>query len=108
MPNTPALVKSMAAGYCAGKHASANDLKQVSALLSSLGASVQVANEDLMNAVTGVSGSGPAYVFLFIDALADGGVKAGLPRDAALLLATHTVRGAAEMLLQSGKHPGVG
>jgi len=107
MPNTPALVKSMAAGYVGGKNATASDLKTVGALLSSLGSSVQVANEDLMHAVTGLSGSGPAYVFMFIEALADGGVKAGLPRDAALLLAASTVRGAADMLMQSGKHPGV-
>jgi len=107
MPNTPALVKSMAAGYVGGKNATASDLNAVGALLSSLGSSVQVANEDLMHAVTGLSGSGPAYVFMFIEALADGGVKAGLPRDAALLLAASTVRGAADMLMQSGKHPGV-
>jgi pyrroline-5-carboxylate reductase len=91
MPNTPALVKAMAAGYCGGSSATAQDLALVGDLLRSLGAAVQ----------------GPAYVFMFVEALADGGVKAGLPRDAALLLAIHTVRGAAEMLLQTNQHPGV-
>lgn len=71
--------------------------------------SVGVANElkeVLLNAVTGLSGSGPAYVYQFIEALADGGVRSGLPRDVALQLAAQTVKGAAEMVLQTGQHPG--
>jgi pyrroline-5-carboxylate reductase len=66
-----------------------------------------VPNEDLLHAVTGVSGSGPAYIFLVIEALADGGVKNGLPRQTALELASHMVRGAAEMVIKNKQHPGV-
>ncbi len=105
MPNTPALVGEGAAGLCAGGAASEADLSQAKQLLESVGKAV-VLPESLMDAVTGLSGSGPAYVFQFIEALADGGVRAGLPREEAMLLATQTVLGSARMLLETGEHPG--
>ena len=74
-------------------------------MLGSLGTAFKVKESDL-DAVTGLSGSGPAYVFLFIEALSDGGVRAGLPRNVATALAAKTVRGAATMVLETGKHPG--
>ena len=107
MPNTPATLQAMAAGVCRGAHATQQDVDAVLRVLAPLGLAVQVANEDLMHAVTGVSGSGPAYVFVMIEALADGGVRNGLPRDVALKLAAQTVRGAAEMVLATGSHPGL-
>ena len=105
MPNTPALVGEGAAGLCAGGGASESDLLQAKQLLESVGKAV-VLPESLMDAVTGLSGSGPAYVFQFIEALADGGVRAGLPREDALLLAAQTVLGSARMLIETGEHPG--
>lgn len=105
MPNTPALVGEGAAGLCAGGGASEADLSQAKQLLESVGKAV-VLPESLMDAVTGLSGSGPAYVFQFIEALADGGVRAGLPREEAMLLAAQTVLGSARMLLETGEHPG--
>ena len=105
MPNTPALVGEGAAGLCAGGGASEADLSQARQLLESVGKAV-VLPESLMDAVTGLSGSGPAYVFQFIEALADGGVMAGLPREEAMLLAAQTVLGSAKMLLETGEHPG--
>jgi pyrroline-5-carboxylate reductase len=108
MPNTPCVVSRMAAGLCCGLHATQQDANQVLSLMNPLGCIVQVANEDQMHAVTGLSGSGPAYIFITIEALADGGVRAGLPRDIALKLAIHTVRGAAEMCFVNGNtHPAV-
>ena len=105
MPNTPALVGEGAAGLCAGGGTSEADLSQAKQLLESVGKAV-VLPESLMDAVTGLSGSGPAYVFQFIEALADGGVRAGLPREEAMLLAAQTVLGSARMLLETGEHPG--
>lgn len=105
MPNTPALIGQGAAGLAAGGGAKAGDLAEARRMLESVGKAVEVP-EGLMDAVTGLSGSGPAYVFVFIEALADGGVRAGLPRDQALLLAAQTVLGAARMLLDTGEHPG--
>ena len=105
MPNTPALVGEGAAGLCAGGGATESDLSQAKQLLESVGKAV-VLPESLMDAVTGLSGSGPAYVFQFIEALADGGVRAGLPREEAMLLAAQTVLGSARMLLETGEHPG--
>jgi pyrroline-5-carboxylate reductase len=106
MPNTPALVGHGAAGYCLGSRASAEDGQSAQLLLGSVGLAVQVA-EKLMDAVTGLSGSGPAYVYMFIEALADGGVKSGLPRADAIRLAAQTVFGAAAMVLETGEHPAV-
>ena len=103
MPNLPCVVGAGAAGYAAGVHASATDLEHVGSILNSFGVAVPV-EERYLDAVTGLSGSGPAYVFLFMEALADGGVQAGLARDVALKLAMQTVYGAARMALESSKH----
>jgi pyrroline-5-carboxylate reductase len=105
MPNTPALVLAGAAGLCVGSHATPVDLEVARVLFDALGRTVVVA-EYLMDTVTGLSGSGPAYIFVLIEALADGGVKMGLSRDAALTLAAQTVYGAAKLLLETGLHPG--
>ena len=106
MPNTPSLVGAGAAAICGGAHANAEDLRKARALFEAVGLCVTVP-ENQMDAVVGVSGSGPAYVFAFIEAMADGGVRAGLPRALAQQLAAQTVMGAAKMLLESGEHPGV-
>ena len=106
MPNTPALVGKGAAGYCLGSRATAEDGQSAQSLLGAVGLAVQVA-EKLMDAVTGLSGSGPAYVYVIIDALADGGVRAGIPRADAVKLAAQTVFGAAAMVLETGEHPAV-
>jgi pyrroline-5-carboxylate reductase len=105
MPNTPALVLAGAAGLCVGSHATPVDLEVARVLFDALGRTVVVA-EYLMDAVTGLSGSGPAYIFVLIEALADGGVKMGLSREAALTLAAQTVYGSAKLLLETGLHPG--
>ncbi|CAL5227207.1 g10125 [Coccomyxa viridis] len=105
MPNTPCLVGETASAMCLGGKASDEDAEEVRTLFSSVGRIVQV-DEKLLSAVTGLSGSGPAYVFLMIEALADGGVRAGLPRDISMALAAQTVLGSAKMVLETGKHPG--
>ncbi|HEY2081369.1 MAG TPA: pyrroline-5-carboxylate reductase [Verrucomicrobiae bacterium] len=105
MPNTPALVGSSATGFALGKSAAGPDAEIATKLFSSVGVAFQV-KESLLDAVTGLSGSGPAYVYLFIEALSDGGVAAGLPRDVATKLAAQTVLGAAKMVLETGQHPG--
>lgn len=105
MPNTPCLVGEAACGFALGNLANEEDRALVKTLLDSVGVAMEV-NEVLLNAITGLSGSGPAYVFQFIEALSDGGVRAGLPRDVATQLAAQTVKGAAEMVLKTGKHPG--
>jgi pyrroline-5-carboxylate reductase len=104
MPNTPCLVGASAAGYAAGPAATAADLRLVDRLLSSVGKAFALP-EKLLDAVTGLSGSGPAYVFVLIEALSDGGVRVGLPRDVATQLAAQTVYGAAKMVLETGLHP---
>jgi pyrroline-5-carboxylate reductase len=105
MPNTPALVGKGAAAYCRGKAATAADAETAKLLLGSVGLAVELP-ESLMDAVTGLSGSGPAFVYVMIEAMADGGVRAGLPRAEALKLAAQTVLGAAAMVLETGLHPG--
>ena len=105
MPNTPALVNASATGFALGKSAGAADAELATKLFSSVGVAFQV-KEALLDAVTGLSGSGPAYVYLFIEALSDGGVASGLPRDIATKLAAQTVLGAAQMVLETGQHPG--
>jgi pyrroline-5-carboxylate reductase len=106
MPNTPALVLSGAAAFARGQHATDEDAELAAKVLGAVGISQEVP-EKLLDAVTGLSGSGPAYVYTVIEALADGGVLMGLPRAAALQLAAQTVAGAAQMVLETGKHPGV-
>jgi len=106
MPNTPALVQRAASAYALGTFALPEDAVVVESLFGSVGYVGRVP-ESLLDAVTGLSGSGPAYGFLLIEALADGGVLMGLPRDLALKLAAQTLAGAAEMVLQTGQHPGV-
>jgi pyrroline-5-carboxylate reductase len=105
MPNIPCVVGAGAAGFAGGAHATAADLEKVGAILNSFGVGVAV-EEKYLDAVTGLSGSGPAYVFLFMEALADGGVQMGLARDVALKLAMQTVYGAAKMALEGNKHLG--
>lgn len=106
MPNTPALVKEGAAAFCRGQHATREDADRVEALFGAVGTVVEV-EERQLDAVTGLSGSGPAYLYLIIEALADGGVQAGLPRDVARTLAAQTALGAAKMVLQTGEHTAV-
>lgn len=105
MPNTPCMVGESAAGYALGKHCMDSDRDIVQLIFGSVGLAMEV-KEYLLDAVTGVSGSGPAYVFQFIEALSDGGVRCGLPRDVATKLAAQTCKGAAEMVLKTGTHPG--
>lgn len=105
MPNTPAIALAGATAISAGTHATEADLDTARSLFKAVGEVVTL-DEVLLDAVTGLSGSGPAYVMLMIEALADGGVKVGLHRDTALLLAAQTVYGSAKLLLESGEHPG--
>jgi pyrroline-5-carboxylate reductase len=105
MPNTPALVSAGMIALCAARETGAEDIARVEKLLGSAG-TVDRVDERYMDAVTGLSGSGPAFVCLFIEALADGGVRAGLPRDKALRYAAQTVLGSAAMVLETGRHPG--
>ncbi len=106
MPNTPCLIRQGACAYCLGETAGADDGQLVEELLRAVGLAYRV-DEKLMDAVTGLSGSGPAFAYVIIEALSDAGVKVGLPRQVALSLAAQTLRGAAEMVLASGDHPGV-
>lgn len=105
MPNTAAIALAGATGIAPGSRATPADLEITRTLFDATGRSV-VLDESLIDAVTGLSGSGPAYVMLIIEALADGGVKVGLHRDTALLLAAQTVFGSAKLLLDTGEHPG--
>lgn len=104
MPNTPALVGEGATAIAAGPGLSPEDLAEAETLFRSVGTVVRV-GESAMNAVTGLSGSGPAYGFIAIEALADAGVRVGLPRDVALQLAAQTLLGASRLVLESGEHP---
>ena len=104
MPNTPALVDAGAAAVCPGRYATDDDLQKAMQLFRLIG-TVQQVEEVQMDAVTGLSGSGPAFVYTVIEALADGGVQQGLRRDIAQALAVQTVLGSAKMVLESGEHP---
>lgn len=106
MPNTPALIHRGAAAYALGATAMPDDAAITEKLFGAVGAIVRV-KEELLDVVTGLSGSGPAYVYLVIEALSDAGVLMGLPRDLSLKLAAQTVAGAAEMVVQTGRHPAV-
>ena len=105
MPNTPALLGESASGFALGKSATTADGELAKKLFSAVGVAFQL-KESLLDAVTGLSGSGPAYVYQFIEALSDGGVASGLPRDVSTRLAAQTVLGAAKMVLETGQHPG--
>ncbi len=106
MPNTPCLVSASASGYSPGESATREDADRVDKLLNAIGRAFRVP-EHLLDAVTGLSGSGPAFVYLIIEALSDGGVQVGLPRDVATALAAQTVLGSAKMVLETGLHPGL-
>jgi len=106
MPNTPALVGAGSTAYFPAETVQEEEIGLVEAVLKAAGWCWRAPNEDLLDAVTGLSGSGPAYVFLIIEALADGGVRQGLPRDAAQELAIRTVLGSAKLALETGTHPG--
>jgi pyrroline-5-carboxylate reductase len=105
MPNTAAIALAGATAISAGAHAEERDMDVARALFEAVGRCV-VLDEALLDAVTGLSGSGPAYIMVIIEALADGGVKVGLGRDTALLLAAQTVYGASKLQLETGEHPG--
>ncbi len=105
MPNAPALLRAGVSALAVGPTVSEEDAQLARRLLEAVGR-VVVVSESLMDAVTGLSGSGPAYAFLMIEALADGGVKMGLPRETAVTLAAQTLAGAAKMWIETGEHPG--
>jgi pyrroline-5-carboxylate reductase len=104
MPNTPSLIGKGATAYATGDHATSQDAQVAEQIFSSVGIVYRV-REAALDAVTGLSGSGPAYVFTFVEALADGGVMMGLPRDVALDLAVQTVCGSAQMIRETNRHP---
>jgi pyrroline-5-carboxylate reductase len=106
MPNTPCLIGRGASGYSLGPHATVQDGQLVAELLSAVGVAFEVP-ENQLDAVTGLSGSGPAFVYTMIESLSEGGVRMGLPRELAADLAAHTVAGAAEMVLATGETPAV-
>jgi pyrroline-5-carboxylate reductase len=105
MPNTPCLVGSGASAYALGSGVRPHDERLVRELLQAVGVAHRVA-ESALDAVTGLSGSGPAFIYTIIEALSDGGVRVGLPRDVATSLAAQTVLGAAKMVLETGRHTG--
>ncbi|MBC8102530.1 MAG: pyrroline-5-carboxylate reductase [Cytophagales bacterium] len=107
MPNTPALVGEAASAFCRGSHATGAHADLVQTLFSAVGAAVEVSSESQIDAVIGVAGSASAYFYLIIEALTDAGVRAGLPRQTARLLAAQTALGSAKMVLQTGQHPAV-
>jgi len=104
MPNTPCAVGCGMAGICRGAHATAEHVEIVKAMFGAVGRTV-VVDEKLMDAVTGLSASGPAYAYIILESLAEAGVKVGLPRDVATLLAAQTMKGAASVVLETGDHP---
>ena len=105
MPNTPCLVGAGASALARGEHATDADLELATRMFGEVGTTVTV-EEALLDAATGLSGSGPAYIFLIIEALSDAGVKVGLPRQIATRLAAQTVLGSARLLIETGAHPG--
>jgi pyrroline-5-carboxylate reductase len=105
MPNTPALVDAGATAIAAGGHATAADLADAKRIFDAVGVTVTL-DEYQLDAVTGLSGSGPAYIFLILEALSDAGVKVGLSRRTATLLAAQTLLGSAKLLLETNEHPG--
>ncbi len=105
MPNTPAMIGEGCSGVCRNDRVTDEEMAKCMELLGSFGVAEEVP-ERLMDAVVGVSGSSPAFVFMFIEALADGAVKAGMPRSQAYRFAAQTVQGSARLLLETGKHPG--
>ncbi|XP_072396225.1 pyrroline-5-carboxylate reductase 3 isoform X2 [Diabrotica undecimpunctata] len=105
MPNTPALVQNAASVFVSGKNATKDDARVTRKLLQSIGTCEEVP-ESYLDPITALSGSGPAYVYVMIEALADGGVKMGLPRDLAYRLASQTVLGAGQMVRDTQRHPG--
>lgn len=106
MPNTPSFVQEGMTAFCANNHVTENELEIVTILLQSFGKTEEIP-ESLMDSIPAISGSSPAYVYMFIEALADGGVLQGIPREQAYRLAGQAVLGAAKMVLESGEHPGV-
>ena len=104
MPNTPCVIGFGMTGLCKGKFADESHLDIAKTLFDSVGMTVTV-EEKRMDAVTGLSASGPAFIYIILESLAEGGVKVGLPRDVATLLAAQTVQGAARMVLETGQHP---
>ncbi|XP_072042147.1 pyrroline-5-carboxylate reductase 1, mitochondrial-like isoform X2 [Amphiura filiformis] len=104
MPNTPCVINEGASVYSTGTSVKERDGPLVQTLFNTLGYCLE-GDESMIDAVMAVSGSGPAYAFVAIDALADGGVKMGLPRDIAIKLAAQTLMGSAKLVLESGKHP---
>jgi pyrroline-5-carboxylate reductase len=105
MPNTPALVRAGATAFVPNAACSAADRALAQALFEAVGSAWQAPSEALLDAVTGLSGSGPAYVFVFLEALSDAGVRMGLPREAATALAIQTVLGSARLAQETGRHP---
>ena len=106
MPNIAAFVKESASVIAAGGKATEEDIKLSLAIFDSMGKSIFLKENILMDAITGLSGSGPAYIFLIVDAMADAGVKVGLSREDALFLSSQTVLGAAKLLIETKEHPG--
>ena len=107
MVNTPATIQQSATAYCLGHRCTPSDAILAEQLINCIGPVALQVPENQLNAVTGLSGSGPAFVFTFIEAMADAGVSQGLSRETALALAAQTVAGAGQMLLRSGEHPAV-
>jgi pyrroline-5-carboxylate reductase len=105
MPNAPSSVLAGIAALCPGRNVSQDDLQRAVSIFECVGKTVIIKNESLMDVVTGLSGSGPAFVFLVIESLSDAGVQLGISRKEASLLATQTAYGAAKMLLETGRHP---
>jgi pyrroline-5-carboxylate reductase len=106
MPNVPTLINEGAIAITAGEHAQKEDIQMAMKIFSAVGRCVYIKEHHLMDAVTGLSGSGPAYIFIILDALADAGVKMGLSRQDALLLASQTVLGSVRLFIDKGNHPG--